>query len=84
MRKEYDIFTEGTYTPILLEDANIFSYIRENKGEKLLVVANFYGNKICYEIPEEFRSFGKMLVHNYGDIEDGFLRPYEAMMVYIG
>lgn len=83
LRKEYDIFTEGAYRPVLLEDANIFSYIRESGEEKLLVAANFYGNKISYKIPEEFKTSGKMLIHNYNDTEEGFLRPYEAMMIYV-
>ena len=82
LRKKYHIFTEGTYKPVLLEDANVFSYMREKRGEKLLVVANFYGNRIPYKIPEEFRTSGKILIHNYSELEKDFLRPYEAMMIY--
>ena len=83
LRKQYDIFTEGTYNPVLLEDANIFSYIRKSHGKKLLVTANFYGNKIPYKMPEEFRGTGKILIHNYSNVENDFLRPYEALMIYL-
>ena len=83
LRKKYNIFTEGTYKPVLLEDANIFSYIRESGEKKLLVVANFYGEEIPYEILEEFRTSGEILIHNYGDTEKNILRPYEAMMIYL-
>ena len=85
LRKEYDVFTAGSYRPVLIEDPDIFSYIRESNGENLLVVANFYGNTVPYTMPEEFRTLGEVLIHNYRDDTDKeVLRPYEAMMIYFG
>lgn len=83
LRKKYDVFTEGVYTPVLLEDANIFSYIRESNEGNLLVAANFYGKTIPYKMPEEFRTLGEVLIHNYrDDRNEAVLRPYEALMIY--
>lgn len=83
LRKEYEIFREGTYTPLLEEDKNIFSYLRQFDNQKLLVVANFYREEISYEMPKEFEKQGNVLIHNYSDKKSGVLRPYEAMMVLV-
>lgn len=82
LRKEYDVFIKGTYDQLLPEDANIFSYTRECPDGKLMVAANFYGNEIPYRIPEPYRESGEILIHNYEDMAEGVLRPYEAMMIY--
>lgn len=81
LRKQYNIFADGSYRLLLPDDPDIFSYVRENADEKLFVAANFHGNEIPYVIPEEYRTAGKILIHNYGDEADGVLRPYEAMMI---
>lgn len=81
LRKQYDIFWNGHYEPIMEEHESVFAYIRRNGRKSLLMVANFYGEEILYTIPEEF-SRGEVLIHNYKDLEAGKLRPYEAMLLY--
>lgn len=83
LRKEYNVFIDGRFELILQNDPNIFSYIRENSKEKLLVAANFYGVEIPFQMPEECWNRGKMLIHNYNDVTKLVLRPYEAMMIYL-
>lgn len=82
-RKKYEIFRKGNYIPLLEEDENIFSYLREFEKQKLLVAANFYGKEISYNIPEEFEKQGEVLIHNYSDKKAGVLRPYEAIMILL-
>ena len=94
LRKENSIFVEGDFTLLLPEDENIFAYVREYEGRKLLVAANFTDKEVECPILKEWgvpvsedgadksRDNGaKLLIHNYNDLPSRQkLRPYEAMM----
>lgn len=80
LRKENSIFVEGDFTLLLPEDENIFAYVREYEGRKLLVFANFTNQEVFCESLELWKS-GKTLIHNYKDETSGtMLRPYEAFI----
>lgn len=69
--------------PLLEEDENIFAYTRETEDEKLLVLCNFRGEEVSYELPERWKG-GQVLISNYQEEGVfGTLRPYEAKMVII-
>lgn len=94
LRKENSIFVEGDFTLLLPEDENIFAYVREYEGRKLLVAANFtdkevecpllkeWGVPVSEDGADKSRDNGaKLLIHNYNDLpSQQKLRPYEAMM----
>ena len=94
LRKENSIFVEGDFTLLLPEDENIFAYVREYEGRKLLVTANFTDKEVECPLLKEWgvpadedgaaksRDNGvKLLIHNYNDLpSQQKLRPYEAMM----
>lgn len=93
LRKENSIFVEGDFTLLLPEDENIFAYVREYEGRKLLVTANFTDKEVECPILKEWgvpvsedgadksRDNGVLLIHNYSDLpSQQKLRPYEAMM----
>lgn len=61
------------------EDENIFAYIREKDGEKMLVLANFTSETVSCALLDKWKN-AEMLIHNYKDMEQGILRPYEAMI----
>lgn len=84
LRKKYDVVVYGDYTPLLEDDENIYSYIREFNGRRLLVILNFFGGKPVFKLPEgiQYKDF-KLLISNYeheekGDIAEIELQPYEA------
>ena len=80
LRKENSIFVEGDFTLLLPEDENIFAYVREYEGRKLLVFANFTNQEVFCESLELWKS-GKTLIRNYKDETSGtMLRPYEAFI----
>ncbi|KLE17199.1 alpha-glucosidase [Clostridium sp. C8] len=85
-RKENDIVVYGEYKLLLEEDKNIFAYIREYKGRKLLVVANFYEEEQSFTLCDDI-NIGKLIISNYKDIiineKTIKLRPYEAFAYYI-
>lgn len=93
LRKENSIFVEGDFTLLLPEDENIFAYVREYEGRKLLVTANFtdkevecpllkeWGVPVSEDGADKSRDNGVLLIHNYSDLPSRQkLRPYEAMM----
>ena len=94
LRKENSIFVDGDFTLLLPEDENIFAYVREYEGRKLLVAANFTDKEEECPLLKEWgvpadedgaaksRDNGvKLLIHNYNDLpSQQKLRPYEAMI----
>lgn len=81
LRREYEIFTEGDFELLYRDDPDIFAYVRNLRGERLLVAANFHKTTAGFSVPEEFLKKGKRLIGNYADVEAGSLRPYEAYII---
>lgn len=83
LRKEMPIITDGSYEGILLDDPEVFAYVRETDSEKLLVLNHFYGTDYTLELPEELvDATAKRLVGNYPDAtltKKITLRPYETV-----
>ncbi|PFA67348.1 alpha,alpha-phosphotrehalase [Bacillus sp. AFS015802] len=87
LRKEYDIIIDGDYQLILEDHPEIFAYVRNGDGEKLLVVNNFYGRETEFTLPDEVDVEGwtsEVLISNYKDTENEYgnltLRPYESVV----
>lgn len=94
LRKENSIFVDGDFTLLLPEDENIFAYVREYEGRKLLVAANFTDKEVECPLLKEWGvpadedgaaksrdNVVKLLIHNYNDLpSQQKLRPYEAMI----
>ncbi|MCY6960455.1 alpha,alpha-phosphotrehalase [Clostridium brassicae] len=90
LRKELDIIAYGDFNLILKDHKNIFAYIRRYKNEKLLVINNFYGEEILFNLPQniDFKQYkSKILISNYKDSNEDFakvnLRPYESIVYYL-
>ena len=83
IRKNNDTIIYGDYTLLCPEDKNIFAYIRELNGDKILVVCNFYDKEVTFSFDGYF-NHADILLSNYKDsstlIERLSLRPYEAIM----
>ena len=73
---------DGSFDLVLAEDKNIFAYTRETENEKLVVICNFYGEEVSYEVEEDLDNM-EVLISNYDDKVANVLRPYEATMYYI-
>lgn len=81
LRKEYQVFLDGSFTLLLPEDEKIFAYVRKNEDSELLVCVNFTDEELA--LPEACKWHdGELLVHNYDGELGSELRPYEAFMVY--
>jgi trehalose-6-phosphate hydrolase len=88
LRKQYDIITAGDYELILKDHPEIFAYIRNGEGEKLLVVNNFYDRDTLFELPKDMTGYtSEILISNYQDSSNDFkkvtLRPYESIVYHL-
>ena len=83
IRKNNDTIIYGDYKLLCEDDENIFAYVRELNGDKILVVCNFYDKDVEFKFDGDFK-YSKVLLSNYNDsskmIEKLKLRPYEAVM----
>ena len=84
-RKQYDIFTEGSYR--LLEPAHpqLFMYERVLEEKRLLVASNFSSQWCPLALPKEYEE-GQILESNYGRTilkQNMELKPYESLMILL-
>lgn len=86
IRKNNDTIIYGDYKLLCKDDENVFAYIRELNGDRILVVCNFYNNYLEFKFDENF-NYSQILLSNYSDsskmLEKLKLRPYEAIMYRI-
>lgn len=54
LRKEMPIISEGSYRGIMMDHPSVYGYVREYKGEQLLILNHFYADSVTLEIPKEF------------------------------
>ncbi|QWC22585.1 alpha,alpha-phosphotrehalase [Bacillus haikouensis] len=87
LRKEYSIIVDGDYQLILEDHPEIFAYVRNGDGEKLIVVNNFYEKETTFTLPSNVKVAGwssEILISNYSDTENRYnnitLRPYESVV----
>ncbi|MGB7472528.1 alpha,alpha-phosphotrehalase [Trichococcus sp.] len=83
IRKENPVIADGSYEGILLDDPEVFAYIRENDTEKVLVLNHFYAGDYTIAIPEGWANkASSFLAGNYGErqLAPSFtLKPYETI-----
>lgn len=86
LRKQYDIIAYGTYETLAKDHGQVYAYMRSYMGQKLLVVNNFYGENVEFQLSEEVNIDGyksKILLSNYEDSTENYrsmsLRPYESI-----
>lgn len=80
LRKNYDVFVDGTFHMVLEEDQDFFAYQRENNRSKLLVICNFFGHTRTYPLKTDWKDM-ELLIGNYASVEQPeIFRPHEARM----
>ena len=79
LRKMNPVFRYGNFSLIDPDNERIFAYTRETADQQMLVVCNFSGDHVAWNIPEEFRD-AEVILTNY-ETTPGMLKPYEAIML---
>jgi len=83
LRKENPVLIYGKFIPVMEQDEEVFSYIREMGNEKILVILNFKGKDVDFVLPEGIKiSEEGLLISNYEN-HDEKLKPYEARVYKI-
>ena len=82
LRKQMDVIVYGDYNLLLPEDENLWVYTRTLGEEKLLVVCNFSGKTVSFDVPEAFAA-GEALIENYDTAGEGLscIPPYGAYVL---
>lgn len=90
LRREQGLIQHGVYRQLLPEHPQVWVYVREGQGERLLVVNNFYGSPCEVELPQEVIDPAmqqRLLITNYpGDGARSrhlLLRPYESFVLHL-
>lgn len=85
LRKGQPVISRGRYLPYAMDHPEVFAYIREHGGQRLLVLTNFRAKQAEIEIPLDFTE-GSILISNYPERTlDSTIRlePYEALAILI-
>jgi oligo-1,6-glucosidase len=83
LHKKEPTLIYGKYTLLDKENPNVYAYIRELNGKKLLVLLNFTDKNSTYNIGISTAK-SKIILDNYTGIkklENNILRPYEAIII---
>ncbi|MGG4489691.1 alpha,alpha-phosphotrehalase [Metabacillus idriensis] len=90
LRKDIDLITYGDYELLLEDHDQLFAYVRNGDGEKLLVINNFYEQETVFTLPDHVDADGynsEILISNYPDSAQSFkkaaLRPFESIVYHL-
>ncbi|AZE96395.1 Trehalose-6-phosphate hydrolase [Pseudomonas orientalis] len=90
LRRREPLIQAGVYRELLQGHPQVWVYLREGRGERLLVVNNFYGTPCEIQLPDAVinaASEQRLLISNYPDcpVRTGavVLRPYESFVVHL-
>lgn len=87
-RKGKDVVISGDFSLVRPKHKDVFAYVREFKGQRLLVIANFKNKRVKFKLPNDFAfESSKIALANYKDAQDLqnnlLLREYEALVYEI-
>ena len=79
LRKENPVFRFGNFELLDADHEQVFAYTRNTADQQMLVVCNFSGEAVAWNVPAEFAD-AEVLLTNYQPTP-GLLKPYEAMIL---
>ena len=82
LRKKYPVFIDGRFEMLVPEDPQVFAYTRKDENSELLVVCNFFGEKIKNPVEKDISQYQLLLTNEKENADAGVLMPYEAR-IYI-
>lgn len=85
LRNEHLVLVYGSFEYVDFDNADVFAYVKEHEGEKVLVVLNYTGKNVNFAIPESITTgHAKLLLGSLGKgaIENGkvALEAWEGML----
>lgn len=89
LRHEVSVITDGVYKLLDADNEMVYTYLRKNADETLLVICNFIKETIDYPVGDFVKAFqGTLLIPNYDDAPQQYadtieLKPYGACVYEI-
>ena len=86
IRKANDVIIYGDYELLSPSDSNIFAYERSLKGDKIIIVCNFYDQHVEFSYPYDYQKAELIISNEVNpgmDLKTLQLRPYEATVYRI-
>ena len=89
LRHEVPVITDGVYKLLDADNEMVYTYLRKNEDETLLVICNFTKETIDYPVGDFVKaSQGTLLISNYDDAPQQYadaieLKPYGAYVYEI-
>lgn len=83
LRKEYEVFAQGDFTPLTPEHPSVLAYQRQWKNTTLLCINNFYRKECIWNSPVSLEGY-QVLLSNYDNCrpsQSWTLRPYESALL---
>ncbi|KAJ9101239.1 hypothetical protein QFC21_003458 [Naganishia friedmannii] len=85
LRNEHLVLVYGDFNYLDFDNEDVFAYVKEHEGEKVLVVLNYTGKTVTYTIPSSLETGNaKLLLGTLGKgaIETGkiVLEPWEGLL----
>jgi oligo-1,6-glucosidase len=85
LRKNNPVLVYGKYSLLDKENPDVFAYLRDLNGKRVLVLLNFTNKNTSYNLNLKLGK-NEVLLNNYNDItevKNNKLRPYESLVVAI-
>jgi oligo-1,6-glucosidase len=85
LRKQNLILVYGDYKLLDKDNEQVYTFIRKDEIEEILVLLNFAGAEAEFTLPGQFKIIGTILSNNYNElkIKDGIIimQPYQAIVI---
>ena len=79
LRKELSSVRYGNYTEFGKHSSKLYTYAREDKQQKILVVCSFSENLEQWKVPAGFdMNKAELILCNYENVDATVMKPYEA------
>lgn len=85
LRKNNPVLVYGKYSLLDKENPDVFAYLRELDGKRILVLLNFTNKNTSYNLNLKLGK-NEVLLNNYNDttkVKNNTLRPYESLVIAI-
>ncbi|HEO3453543.1 TPA: alpha,alpha-phosphotrehalase [Streptococcus agalactiae] len=85
LRKQLPIIADGNYKAAFKDNEKVYAFERHLDNEKLLVLNNFFAEKVKIKLPENYLQ-GQVLLSNYKDVtldETVTLQPYQTLAILV-
>lgn len=85
LRKQLPIIADGNYKAAFKDNEKVYAFERHLDKENLLVLNNFFAEKVKIKLPENYLQ-GQVLLSNYKDVtldETVTLQPYQTLAILV-